>query len=137
MKTLNPVSEEAKALRKQRTAIESKILERKWRGYIQRMKQEKPDVGVCLEQLVNSKFDFSQLNTAGQQLLLNNLKDEFLSTAITNQVPELLDVDQEAFRAFITDLLDLNKQSVDFSTINGPVHVNFTKKGFVGGPLKQ
>jgi len=128
---------ERKELRKKIKELKQQREYRRRQAYITFLRTKNPPIADIFDKLVASKFDFTVLSAGQQQELINSLVKHKLQDTIKNKVPELLDVSEEEFAQFITDLFDLKKMDIVIPTRTGPVPLTFIKKEFLATSRKE
>ena len=126
-----------KTLRQKRHDLQQQKELRKWEAYSEYLSTQHPQLGPIFGQLVHSKFDFSVLSPADQQVLVTVLVEHKLQEVIRTKINDLLDVDEEDLSTFFHDLFDLTKMNITIPTRRGNIPISFVKKEFMATSLKE
>ena len=114
---IKPIPEEKKIrLREEMEILRKKREDIKWRAYLAYLATQDFELASAMQKVYEAKFDFSRLSVADQQVILTVLVRHKMEDIIKNKAPELLQVDPNGLKQFVSDLFDLQKKDLILPT---------------------
>jgi hypothetical protein len=133
----NSISTEKRSNLEEKKKLKNREIEEiKWDAYIKYLNDKNPEISEILGVLTQNKFDFNALNQAQKQKITDLLVEENLDEIIDQDIPYMLDIDQDEFKDFIKNLFDLNQDTITIPTKFGDIVLD-VEKSFMGGPIEE